>query len=210
VTVVDEKGVSTEAGRLDAPWVILACNGYLDGLDRAAAAHVMPLNNFILATEPLGERTPVPGGECVCDTRVVLNYFRPDAAGRLIFGGGEKTGARFPDDIAAFVRRPLARVFPQLADVRVEHAWGGTLAITPNRTPLFRREGQRLVIGGWSGAGVHMATMGGMIAAEAVRGTLARWDVMARVPSPAFPGGTLLRPALLALAFAWAGLRDRL
>jgi gamma-glutamylputrescine oxidase len=101
-------------------------------------------------------------------------------------------------------------VFPQLANVRIDHGWGGTLAITRHRTPLFRREGRRLLVGGWSGAGVHMATMGGVIAAEAVRGTLDRWDVLARVPSPAFPGGDRLRPALLALAMGWFALRDRL
>lgn len=210
VTRLGDGFVETETGRIDADRVIVAANGYLDGLDRGGAARSAPLNNFIIATEPLGDRAPIPGDECVCDTKFVLNYYRMSADGRLLFGGGETTGGRFPADIKGFVRRPLARVFPHLADVRIDYGWGGTLAITPNRTPLFHQEGRRLLIGGWSGAGVHMATMGGMIAAEAVRGTLARWDVLARVPSPAFPGGSALRPALLALALGWYRLRDRL
>jgi len=203
--------VTTAQGRLRAEHVILACNGYLDGLERGVAARVMPINNFIVATEPLGARLPLPGGECVADSKFVLNYYRPTPDGRLLFGGGETYSHRFPADIAALVRKPLAQVFPQLAGVRIDHAWGGTLAITRNRAPLFQKVDARTwSVGGWSGAGVHMATMGGAIAAEAVRGTLDRWDALARAAAPPFPGGDRLRPALLALAMTWYALRDRL
>jgi gamma-glutamylputrescine oxidase len=205
--------VETETGLVQAEWTILACNGYLDGLERGVAARVMPINNFILATEPLGERAAalIPGDECVSDARFVLNYFRLSSDGRLLFGGGETYGHRFPRDIKAFVRRPMLEIFPQLADVRIDYGWGGTLAITRRRTPLFHRPGPRmLAVAGWSGSGVHMATMGGKIAAEAVRGTVAQWDVMAQDVAPAFPGGTWLRAPLLALAMSWYALRDRL
>jgi len=203
--------VETARGAVRAEQVILACNGYLDGLERSVAARVMPINNFIVATEPLGDRNPVPGGECVADSKFVLNYYRPTPDGRLLFGGGETYGARFPRDIAALVRKPLTQVFPQLSGVRIDHAWGGTLAITRTRAPLFRRVDARTwSVGGWSGAGVHMATMGGAVAAEAARGTLGRWDVLSRAAAPPFPGGDRLRPALLALAMTWYALRDRL
>jgi gamma-glutamylputrescine oxidase len=203
--------VRCEHGAIRADWVLIACNGYLDDLDRRVAARVMPINNFIVATEPLGDRNPVPGGECVADTRFVINYFRPTPDGRLLFGGGETYSQRFPADLAAPARAAMERVFPQLTGVRIDHAWGGTLAITRTRAPLFHRlSARRLAIGGWSGAGVHMATMGGAIAAEAVRGTMARWDVLERVPTPEFPGGDRLRPPLLALAMAWYALLDRL
>jgi gamma-glutamylputrescine oxidase len=213
VTGIDGGKVATATGTVRADWVILACNGYLDGLSSAVAARVMPINNFIIATEPLGSRGAalIPGNECVADTRFVLNYYRLTPDRRLLFGGGETYSHRFPRDIKAFVRRPMLEIFPQLADVRIDYGWGGTLAITRPRTPLFCRLGPRaLSVGGWSGAGVHMATMGGRIAAEAVRGTTARWDVMARAPGAPFPGGERLRPALLALSMTWYALRDRL
>ncbi len=211
----DASGVTirTEAGRVRADRAILACNGYLDGLERRVAARVMPINNFIVATEPLGARAQalIPGGECVADSWFVLNYFRISPDGRLLFGGGETYSSRFPRDIAGLVRKPLERVFPQLKGVRIEHAWGGTLAITANRAPLFWRDGARLLsIGGWSGAGVHMATMGGRIAAQAAQGDSATWDLMARAAARPFPGGDRLRPALLAAAMSWYALRDRL
>jgi gamma-glutamylputrescine oxidase len=210
---IEDGVVTTAGGAVRADWVILACNGYLDGLERGVAARVMPINNFILATEPLGERARglIPGDECVCDARFVLNYFRLSPDGRLLFGGGETYGHRFPSDIKAFVRRPMLEIFPQLADALIDYGWGGTLAITRRRTPLFHRPGPRtLAVAGWSGSGVHMATMGGKIAAEAVRGTLDRWDVLAADVAPPFPGGTWLRAPLLALAMSWYALRDRL
>jgi gamma-glutamylputrescine oxidase len=209
---VEDGLVRAEAGAVRAEHVVLACNGYLDGLDRAMAARVMPINNFIVATEPLGDRAAalIPGRECVADSKFVLNYFRLSPDGRLLFGGGETYSHRFPADIAALVRKPMEQVFPQLRGVRIDHAWGGTLAITRTRMPLFLRRGRVWAVGGWSGAGVHMATMGGMIAAEAIRGDAARWDALARCPAPAFPGGDRLRHPLLVLAMTWYALRDRL
>ncbi|MFN3613166.1 MAG: NAD(P)/FAD-dependent oxidoreductase [Rubrimonas sp.] len=209
---VEDGLVRTEAGSVRAEHVVLACNGYLDGLDRDVAARVMPINNFIVATEPLGERAEalIPGRECVADSKFVLNYFRLSPDGRLLFGGGETYSHRFPSDIAALVRKPMEQIFPQLRGVRIDHAWGGTLAITRTRMPLFTRRGRVWAIGGWSGAGVHMATMGGLIAAQAIRGMTERWDILARCPSPAFPGGDRLRHPLLVLAMTWYALRDRL
>lgn len=212
VVALESGRVRTAEGAVRAERVLLACNGYLDGLDRRVAARVMPLNNFIVATEPLGGRraAPIPGGECVADSKFVLNYFRPTPDGRLLFGGGETYSERFPADIRAFVRGPLAAVFPQLRDVRLTHGWGGTLAITRSRAPLFLRlDARTLSIGGWSGAGVHMATMGGRIAAEALLGRSDAWDVLARAAAPPFPGGDRLRPLLLRAAMAWYALRDR-
>ena len=214
VARLSEGRVETDTGAsVRADWIILACNGYLDDLDGDVAARVMPINNFVIATEPLGPRgrALIPGGECVSDARFVLDYFRLSPDGRLLFGGGETYGHRFPRDIKSFVRRPMLEIFPQLSDVRIDYGWGGTLAITRRRTPLFRRTGpRRLAIGGWSGSGIHMATMGGKIAAEAVRGVLSRWDVMAADVAPPFPGGTWLRAPMLALAMSWYALRDRL
>ncbi len=134
--------VTTETGRVRARFVILAANGYLGGLAPAVAARVMPINNFIVATEPLGEdraRGLIANDAAVADSRFVVNYFRLSADRRLLFGGGESYGWRFPSDIAGVVRPRMEAVFPQLAGVPIDHAWGGTLAITVNRMPAFQR-----------------------------------------------------------------------
>jgi gamma-glutamylputrescine oxidase len=205
--------VRTANGSVRADHVILACNGYLGGLEPSVAARVMPINNFIIATEPLGARAAdvLTRPVAVADSKFVINYFRLSEDGRMLFGGGESYGYRFPRDIVATVRKPMLEVFPQLADVPITHAWGGTLAITMNRLPCFARVAPNMIsASGYSGHGVALATLAGQIVAEAVRGQAERFDVMARVPSPRFPGGVALRSPLLALAMTWFSLRDRL
>ena len=100
------------------------------------------------------------------------------------------------------MRRQMLRIFPQLADVGIDHAWGGTLAITRTRMPsIGRLEGGLYYAQGYSGHGVALATLGGALIAEAIRGTLERFDVFARPAAAALPpGGTLLRWPTLALA----------
>jgi gamma-glutamylputrescine oxidase len=105
----------------------------------------------------------------------------------------------------------MLEVYPHLADVRIDHAWGGTLAITMNRMPCFLRVAPNVLsASGYSGHGVAMATLAGRIIAEAVAGQARDFDVMARLPQPRFPGGTALRWPLLVLAMTWFALRDRL
>jgi gamma-glutamylputrescine oxidase len=205
--------VATDAGHVEADHLILACNGYLGGLERRVAARVMPINNFIVATEPLGEDAArvLTRDVAVADTKFVVNYFRLSHDKRLLFGGGESYGYRFPRDIRATVRRPMLEIFPHLADVRLDYAWGGTLAITMRRMPYLAQVAPNILsASGYSGHGLGMATLAGRLMAEAVRGRSEGFECMARVPCPAFPGGAALRNPLLVLAMSWFALRDRL
>ncbi len=204
--------VETAEGAVTAPHILLACNGYLCGLEGSVAARVMPINNFIVATEPLADpRALIRDDVAVCDSRFVVDYFRLSRDGRLLFGGGESYGYRFPRDIAAKVRGPMLRTFPQLRDARIDYAWGGTLAITMDRLPhLARPAPDILSVSGYSGHGVGMATLAGTLAAEAIAGQAERFDILASIPRPRFPGGARLRSPLLTLAMLWYGLRDRL
>ena len=205
--------VRTDAGSLRASHVILACNGYLGNLNRRVAARVMPINNFIAATEPLGDKIHqvLPRDVAVADSRFVVNYFRLSHDGRLLFGGGESYGYRFPADIAAKVRKPMTRVFPHLHDVKIDYAWGGTLGITLKRLPyLMRADHNILSASGYSGHGVGTATHAGQLMARAILGDSDGFDTLAALPDTPFPGGAALRTPLLTLAMTWYSLRDRL
>ena len=206
--------IETARGAVTAETVILAGNGYLDGIDAEVEARVMPIANYILATAPIGAGRAgglIPGGEAVSDSRFVVYYFRPTADGRLVFGGGETYTRKPPQDVAAFVRRHLARIYPRLADVAITHAWGGTLAITLSRLPFIRRVRPGVyAAAGYSGQGVALAPFAGKVLAEAIGGDPGRLDRFAALPAPAFPGGRLLRYPALVAGMSWYALRDRL
>ncbi len=205
--------VRTSQGEVRARHLVLGCNGYLGGLEPRIADRIMPINNYLLATAPLGDLASrlIADPACVHDTLFVVNYYRLSRDGRLIFGGGETYTREFPADLSGFVRRHMLRVFPQLAAVPIDYAWGGTLAITMNRLPHLGRLAPNVYFAqGYSGHGVSTATLAGQLMAEAIAGTAERFDVFARLPPPAFPGGTLLRWPGQVLGMLWFALRDRL
>jgi len=206
--------VRTPEGSVVANHLVLACNGYLGRLEPRVAGKIMPLNNFILATEPLSEERRQqlnPEDLCVFDAKFVVNYWKLSGDGRMLFGGGENYTRRFPTDIKSFVRKRMLPLYPQLADTRIDYGWGGTLAITLNRMPCFGcLEPDVFYALGFSGHGVQMATLAGKLIAEAVAGTAERFDVMARIPSPTFPGGTMLRWPGLVVGMLYHALKDRI
>lgn len=209
----DRWTVRTARGAVTADRVILACNGYLRGLEPKVEQRVMPINNYVAVTAPLGEaraQAIVRQGYAVSDSRFVVYYFRITPDHRLLFGGGENYSYRFPADIAGFVRRHILAIFPQLADVAIDHAWGGTLAITPNRLPYVREvEPGMIAVGGFSGLGVVMAPYVGKLVADSLTGDDADYARLARLPVPRFPGGRLMRWPTLVAAMSFLALRDR-
>jgi gamma-glutamylputrescine oxidase len=207
--------VRTKEARIRAKYVVMCCNGYIGDLHDDVSRRVMPINNYIVATEPLtnAERAAVlTKNIAVADSKFVVNYYRFSDDNRMLFGGTESYGYRFPKDIARQVRKPMSKIFPQLKDVKIDYAWGGTLGITMNRMPHYATygAGNVLSLSGFSGSGVAMGTLSGQIAAEMISGQAERFDIMANLPSPRFPGGPQMRHPLLILAMLWYGLRDRL
>jgi gamma-glutamylputrescine oxidase len=210
----DPATVTTAGGSVDADFVVVACNGYLGKLEPRLAGKIMPINNFMIATEPLGEeraRQLINGRFGVHDTRFVVDYFRLSDDHRLLFGGGENYRRGFPRNIDAFVRPYMLKLFPQLADVRTEFAWGGALSVTVNRLPHVGRLPPNLYFAqGYSGHGISIANFAGKIIAEAITGVAGRFDVFASLPVHTFPGGTLLRYPGMVLGMLYYSLKDRL
>jgi len=210
----DPATVTTATGTVRSSFIVLACNGYLGKLERRVAGKIMPINNFMIATESLGEARAhqlISGRFGVHDTRFVVNYFRLSDDHRLLFGGGENYRPGFPKDILSFVRPYMLELFPQLEDVAVDYAWGGTLSVTVNRLPHFGRLAPNLLFAqGYSGHGISIANFAGKVIAEAIAGTAERFDVMASLPIHTFPGGTLLRYPGMVLGMLYYSLKDRL
>lgn len=205
--------VKTANGIVRARHAILACDSDMGDIVGDISRFAMPVLNYNIATEPLDEelaRSLIPSGAAVSDSRFVLNYFRVSPDSRLIFAGGEKYTPTPPADIAAFVRPYMLNLFPQLADVAIDFAWGGAVGVTINRLPHFGRRGNVLFAHGYSGQGALLTTLAGELMAEAITGHSERFDLFTRIPHRPWPGGKFLRTPLYIAGMLHASLMDRL
>ena len=209
---LDGTTVAAAHGTLRARYVVVACDGAAGALLPELAPQVMTVGNYAVATAPLGPLAAelLPTDAAVADTRFVLDYYRRSADHRLLFAGGERYRPGAPADIAAFVRPHLERVFPQLAGVGIDYAWGGDVAITRSRYAAVGRRGDIVWAHGYSGQGVMLATFMGALIAETLGGDGARFDLLSRLPTPAFPGGLAMRTPLQVAGMLYYALRDRL
>lgn len=206
--------VKTTRGQVRAKFVALCCNAYIGELSRKLRARIMPVGTYIVATEPLGEARITQllrENFAVSDTNFVIDYFRRSADHRLLFGGRVSYSGVDAFDTAQATRKRMIRVFPELADARIDYAWGGFVDITMNRAPDFGRLAPNVYyLQGFSGHGIALTGVAGKLVAEAIAGHAERFDLFTQLQHRNFPGGRLLRMPSLVLAMLWYRLRDLL
>jgi gamma-glutamylputrescine oxidase len=204
----------TTQGDLQCRHIVFAGNASLGATAPSLARRIMPVGTYIVATEPLGEATAralLPENTAVTDINWVLDYFRRSSDHRLLFGGRVSYSGHDAFDTARATRQRMLQVFPQLKDARIEYAWGGHVDITLNRAPDFGRLEQDVYyLQGFSGHGIALTGLAGKLVAEAIAGSVERFDVFARIPHRTFPGGALLRKPALVMAMLHYRLRDLL
>ena len=206
--------ILTPRGELRARHLVLCGNVYLGDTAPSLTSKIMAVATYIVATEPLGEaraRQLIANNAAVSDMNWVLDYFRRSADQRLLFGGRVNYSGLKSFDAPSATRARMLKVFPQLADVRIEYAWGGEVDITLNRAPHFGRLAPNVYfLQGFSGHGIALTGIAGKLVAEAIAGTAERFDVFARIPHGNFPGGATLRRPALVLAMLYYRLKDLL
>ncbi|HQT75241.1 MAG TPA: FAD-binding oxidoreductase, partial [Acidiphilium sp.] len=150
--------LKTARGSVRAGHLLICGNAYLGTLARPIAGYVMPVGTYIVATESRADvRDLIPHDEAVADLNFVLDYFRRSADDRMLFGGRVSYSTLPPPNLGAAMLARAKRAFPQLADARAEHVWGGNVAITRNRLPHFGRLGHNVLFAqGFSGHGVAL------------------------------------------------------
>ncbi|MEW9678224.1 NAD(P)/FAD-dependent oxidoreductase [Pseudomonas sp. TE50-2] len=207
----------TARGKVRAQSLVLGCNAHLDELEPRLNGKVLPAGSYVVATEPLPEglaRTLIPQNMALCDQKVGLDYYRLTADNRLLFGGACHYSGRAPKDIGAYMRPKVLKVFPQLAEVRLDYQWGGMIGITANRFPQVGRLSQHpnvFYAQGYSGHGLNVTHWTAKLLAEAIATEQSHgFDVFRAVPHLTFPGGKALRSPLLALGMLWYRLREAL
>lgn len=203
----------TAQGKVTAKFMIIGGNAYLGKTVKPLYGRIMPVTSFIVTTEPLGAKKAqslIRDNEAVADTNFILDYFRRTEDNRLLFGGAANYSTLEPADVGAFMKKRVIKIFPQLADVKTDYAWGGYIAITSNRIPdCGQLSPTTYYAHGYSGQGVVLAGMYGKLMAEAIRGTAERFDLLSRFKHLPFPGGALRTPLLVA-AMLWFRMRDAL
>jgi gamma-glutamylputrescine oxidase len=204
--------VETPAGAVRADFVVLAGNAYLDELDPTLRAKLMPVSNYVIATEPLDAEQvarTLPRDDAVSDANFVLDYYHLSAEKRLVYGGQVSYNGRPPRNLRARMEAKMTRLFAALKGVQVESIWGGRVGITLNRFPHFGRLGPNLLFAhGYSGQGMALGGLAGKLLTEAIDGAPERFNVFAQMGHRDFPGGRRLRTPLLVLATHFYRMRD--
>ena len=199
--------------RIKANKVVVCCNGYLDKIIGGVRNKFMPINNYVIATEPLGKKKAneiITNNYAVCDTRFILDYYRFTEDWRLLFGAGETYTASFMNDSKNFVRKRMVKVFPNLENTKIDYSWGGTLAITSKRLPHFGElNNNKLIFAhGYSGHGLALSVLAGKLISEKISGNSERFDLFSKIKHTFIPGGDIMRRPLYSSVIFYYKLRD--
>ncbi|MFC3532770.1 NAD(P)/FAD-dependent oxidoreductase [Vogesella facilis] len=200
-------------GRINARQVLLAGDVYHKLEQGKLGGKIFPAMGGIVTTRPLGELATQlnPQDLAVYDCRFVLDYYRLTADGRLLFGGGANYSGHDSRDIAAELRPCIERTFPQLKGVEIDYQWSCAMGIVVNRIPQLGKLSDNVwYCQGYSGHGVATSHIMGEIMAEAITGTLQRFDTFAACKHIKVPLGSKLGNPLLAAGMWYYQLLEKL
>ena len=206
--------VVTADGYVEADSVVLAGNAYHTLERKHLSGLIFPAGSYIIGTEPLPAelRQEInPLDLAVCDSNEVVDYYRLSADGRMLYGGRCNYSGREPRSIKAAIRPRMLKVYPQLEDFKIEFEWGGNVAIVPNRVPVLGRiNGNVYYAQGYSGHGVNATHTMGEVVADAISGTMERFDVFEQIRHHRIPGGQWFGNQMVALGMLYYRLKDYL
>jgi len=205
--------ITTAEGAVTADFAVIAGNAY-QTFEPSLKSRFFPVRSYIIATEPLSteQQTRInPHDFAVCDPNFMLEYFRLSADKRLLFGGRSKYFDEDPATIESQLRPRMSKIFPELRNIGIDYAWGGTIAVPFNRVPQIGRIAPNVFYGqAYSGHGVNVTHLSGEILADAVGGALERMDMFSGLLGAKVPGVTRFGNMMVSLGMMYYGLKDRM
>ena len=206
--------VKTAGGHVEADSVVLAGNAYSLMEPKHLSNLVFPAGSYIIGTEPLSDDVVNeinPRDVAVCDLNEVVDYYRLSADKRLLFGGACNYSGRDPASIKSYILPRMLKVYPQLKDVRIDFEWGGKIGIVLNRIPAVGRINKNVYYcQGYSGHGVTATHVMGEVMADAIAGTMERYDLFADMGHFRLPGSQWVGNQIIALGMLYYKLMDKL
>ena len=210
----DRPVVKTAQGQVSAHSVVLAGNAYIRLEPKHTSNLVFPAGSYIIATEPLSDETVAeinPRDVAVCDLNEVVDYYRLSADKRMLYGGQCNYSGRDPKSITNTILPRMLRIYPQLSGVKIDFEWGGKIGIVLNRVPAVGRiHGNVYYCQGYSGHGVSATHLMGEVMADAVTGTMERFDLFANMKHFRIPGTQWIGNQIIALGMLYYRLKDKL
>ncbi len=191
--------LATGGGTVAADWIAVATDAYGGApWPQGRREQVcMPYFNFVTPSLSAELQAAIlPGREGCWDTRLIMNYFRFDRAGRLLFGS---VGALRGTGLAvhrAWAKRALAKTFPRIGPIEFEAQWYGMIGMTDDALPRFHRLGPNVVtFCGYNGRGIGTGTVFGRVLADHILGKLGEKDLPLPVTEPDAPALPALKEA---------------
>lgn len=210
----DRVRVVTDSGTVVAKQVLLAGNAYHHLEKQNLSGLVFPAGSFIIATEPLSESLISeinPQDLAVCDLNNVLDYFRISADKRMLFGGRCNYSGRVPKSIKDNMLPRMLKIYPQLADKRIDYEWGGKIGIVIKRVPLLGRVTKNVFYSiGYSGHGVAPTHIAAEVMSDALEGNTQLLEAYESIRHIRIPFGQAFGNQILALGMIYFRALDLL
>lgn len=197
--------VRTAKGIVTANKLVWACDGFLNKLEPRLHKTTINTYAFQLMTEPLSDDlihkiSPIRGA--YSDIRPVIDYYRVTNENRVLFGAATPLFDYIPQDLKAWNREKMLKIFPYLADVKIDLAWGGPMASTKNLFPqigVLDGEDNVFYVQGYCGFGVTPSQIICKILAQGIMGGSDHFKLLSSVSKPEIAGKDAMRATLCTL-----------
>lgn len=204
--------LTTPGGRVRADHVVLATNAYAGEWDITPRHLSVPIYVIEVETEPIDpariEALGWTSAMGLVTQHAIMENYRLTPRGTIVFGVRRlERGTSYPlpertpdPGLVEELAGAFARRFPSLADVAVERAWGGWIAITSSWLPLAGRIGDDVHYSiACNGHGLAQAPYVGTLIADAIvdgerhEDLETIWQEEPRFPRPVMMGRAGLR-----------------